>query len=1365
MANFYAQYPASSGSSGSNASVGSNGSTAPTSSTEIGAINPSGNLQPLATDASGNLKVSLASDVVIGNINLTEVGGSAIALGSTTSSASLPVVLASDQTLSSNAIRTAAGTLSALNNFVAVSTSGAQSVTINTTGSFVGALTFEASNDNTNWSTISVFDYATGTITSVENSTGRLYNAPAVGQQIRLRMSAYTSGSVSVSMTASKSAPSLIFAGQGNTWNIQGTVSEGGSVSGVLPLITGAVYESTLPTFSTNGVASYFHVDNHGLLLVGANGLNGQVASGSADAGNPVKVGGVYNTSGLSLSNGQRGDLQLDSSGNLKVSGTISATNPSVSATGAAVPASATYSGMNVSGNLVGLTGSANGLKVDGSAVTQPISAASLPLPSGASTAANQSTIIAALGSPFQAGGSIGNTAFGISGSLPAGSNAIGSVSVSNFPATQPVSGTVAVSNFPATQPVSAVSLPLPAGAATSALQSSVQGSASGGTAAASSQLDGGIYNSTPPTLTNGQQAALQLDSSGNLKTTASVTIPGTVTVVQPTAANLNATVTGSVSVSNFPATQPVSGTVAISSLPSIPAGSNAIGSVSVSNFPATQPVSGTVSISGTVSNNLTQVGGSAIALGQTTMSASLPVAIASNQSAIPVSAASLPLPSGAATSALQSSVQGPVSPGTAASNSQLSGGVYNSTPPTLTNGQQASLQLDASGNLKVSGSVAQSNPSVGSTGSTAPTSATEIGVINGSGNLVGITQGAAASSASLPVVLSSDQAAIPVVTSASNVVAIPTSNSMAALNAAVQYSVDAGGSYLATLTNGPGATTVWSGTVTFQYSTNGGSSWSSLTATPISTPANSANVTTATANGLFSINVPAGVGSQTVLIRANMTAYTSGTVYFFVEASVQGARVLLPWVYTVTSGNTLVGPLEASGFSEIDVQISAITTTVYTAQGTNDPTAATWAALPVQNWTTQGASAATLTAAATYRIQTNGYKFIRVQCTTTGTVGTIQGVAGTLGQPILLTNFGNDIGVTVNSGTVTTVSTVTSVTAVASVTSTTSVFTNADQASAAITTTTTGATKALTAGDAVSFNVAITAVSGTTPTYDFSVQTSIDGSNWTTVYQMPRQTTTGFYSTPFLQLNGIDYRYVETIGGTTPSFTRAITTNRSTQPGIFYRNLIDRSISLTSSGSTTASLNVEGMASVGMIFYQLVGGSPVTLALDGSDDGSNWVQGIATATGNFTGPNPVPATYGGGSFRFIRARVVTGVASTVLGYVTLWGSPSPAVQSGRSSATPPVYNVYSSTNITTSAYTQLVASTSATTNIVDIFDSSGQAMILATGVSGSEIVQAYIPPGGETQIPLYIPAGVRVAYKALSGNATTGYLTINFLT
>lgn len=50
---------------------------------------------------------------------------------------------------------------------------------------------------------------------------------------------------------------------------------------------------------------------------------------------------------------------------------------------------------------------------------------------------------------------------------LATGTNAIGSVSVSNFPATQPVSGSVSVSNLPTTQAVSLAALPaLTAGAA-----------------------------------------------------------------------------------------------------------------------------------------------------------------------------------------------------------------------------------------------------------------------------------------------------------------------------------------------------------------------------------------------------------------------------------------------------------------------------------------------------------------------------------------------------------------------------------------------------------------------------------------------------------------------------------------------------------------------------------------------------------------------------------------------------------------------------------------------------------------------------------------------------------------------------------
>lgn len=48
------------------------------------------------------------------------------------------------------------------------------------------------------------------------------------------------------------------------------------------------------------------------------------------------------------------------------------------------------------------------------------------------------------------------------------------------------------------------------------------------------------------------------------------------------------------------------------------------------------------------------------------------------------------------------STTAGPVSPGTAASKSDLVGAVYNSSAPSPTTGQQLALQADGSGNLKV---------------------------------------------------------------------------------------------------------------------------------------------------------------------------------------------------------------------------------------------------------------------------------------------------------------------------------------------------------------------------------------------------------------------------------------------------------------------------------------------------------------------------------------------------------------------------------------------------------------------------------------------------------------------------------------
>lgn len=91
--------------------------------------------------------------------------------------------------------------------------------------------------------------------------------------------------------------------------------------------------------------------------------------------------------------------------------------------------------------------------------------------------------------------------------------------------------------------------------------------------------------------------------------------------------------------------------------------------------------------------------------------------------------------------------------------------------------------------------------------------------------------------------------------------------------------------------------------------------------------------------------------------------------------------------------------------------------------------------------------------------------------------------------------------------------------------------------------------------------------------------------------------------------------------------------------------------------------------------------------------------------------------------------------------------------------------NAYASTNVTTAAWVQMVASLSVESAGVYIFDSSGQTLLLGVGAAGSEVVYSIVEPGGNGFIPLFIRKGSRVSLKALSGTASSGYFDITFFT
>lgn len=295
--------------------------------------------------------------------------------------------------------------------------------------------------------------------------------------------------------------------------------------------------------------------------------------------------------------------------------------------------------------------------------------------------------------------------------------------------------------SFDAFSPIHTIidSSALPTGASTSALQvsgnsqlvtiASNQTNGTQVTSINSSALPTGAATETTlaaiNTKTPALGQALAASSTPVVLTAAQITTLtplSTVTVTQTTGTNLHTVV------DNFPATQPISGAVKI--LDS--AGTNQLsvgtsGNILVSGASAVgaPPTLNPVSVSG--------VDGAGNKQNLTIITGTNALKVDGSAVTQPVSAASLPLPSGASTSALQSSTQGTVAPGTAATSSTLVGGQFNTSLPTLSNTQQSAVQLDSNGRQIVVG------PGL-------PTSLGQATMAN-----------------SQPVVIASDQSAIPV--------------------------------------------------------------------------------------------------------------------------------------------------------------------------------------------------------------------------------------------------------------------------------------------------------------------------------------------------------------------------------------------------------------------------------------------------------------------------------------------------------------------------------------------------------------------------------------------------------------------------
>ena len=348
----------------------------------------------------------------------------------------------------------------------------------------------------------------------------------ASGNNITMALGSWTSASFSVSGTWSGTILfKASFDGGGSyvsieTYNpVTGLTQTQTTANGVFePLdLAGATHIQAIGSAWSTGTASVYA---SGTLAAGTHFGPTFATPGLAVPTFGEMVGGSDGTDFRALSVDSVGRLAVNVNGTVPVSGTFFQATQPVSAASLPLPTGASTSALQTSGNasLTSIAASVAG--------TLAVSAASLPLPTGAATSANQTN------------GSQSTQVVNGANTLAVDASGHATVNVSG---TVPVSGTF----FQATQPVSAVSLPLPTGAATqttlasvlSALQGTLTTSVTGSVA-----VTGTFFQATQPV----SAVSLPLPTGAATQTTlASVlsALQGTLTT----------------SVSNFPATQPVS--------------------------------------------------------------------------------------------------------------------------------------------------------------------------------------------------------------------------------------------------------------------------------------------------------------------------------------------------------------------------------------------------------------------------------------------------------------------------------------------------------------------------------------------------------------------------------------------------------------------------------------------------------------------------------------------------------------------------------------------------------------------------------------------------------------------------------------
>lgn len=325
-----------------------------------------------------------------------------------------------------------------------------------------------------------------------------------------------------------------------------------------------------------------------------------------------------------------------------------------------------------------------------------------------------------------------------------------------------------------------------------------------GSSKATTGSVVGGVFNLSAPLPADGQSSALQLDSAGNLLVNVAVggggggsnLSVGVTGATAPTSATEIGTIDGTGKLQGVSATNPlpISGSISATN-PSVgttnvaaptsateigvidgtgklqgasstnpvrvdPTGTTTqpvSGSVSVSNFPGTQavtlPAGQAVELLDSAGTNKASIS-AAGALKTDGSAVTQPVSGTFFQGTQPVSAVSLPLPSGAATDASVTGLQVAQASATAGEKGPLVQGAVTTAAPTYTTGQTDPLSLNTAGGLRVDGSGVTQPVSIAATVSenlaqvgggavvTAAAGVQKVGVVGGAGTSLETTAG-----------------------------------------------------------------------------------------------------------------------------------------------------------------------------------------------------------------------------------------------------------------------------------------------------------------------------------------------------------------------------------------------------------------------------------------------------------------------------------------------------------------------------------------------------------------------------------------------------------------------------------------------